>query len=508
MPVAVSVRRCPIQPALLLLAVLHAPSALAASPTVTVLYFDNDTGDASFDPLGKGLADMMTTDLAQAPGVQVVEREKLEALLKELKLQRTRYVDPATVQKIGKGLGAEFAVAGSFVSAAPDLRIDVRVVRIDSGKIVKAHKVIGRKEKFFDLQQQLAAALLDGLLPALSVAERGRVKEAQAKNRVDDVATALDYGKGLDLRDRGELGAASQQLQKVMTGAPGFALAKSRYLQVMKQLYLAKDARAAVLKRTDEELLSHLESTIAVRMKKLDLNWRMILPAMVLRGQIHLKRLADSLDRPAAEYRPHLEAYLKTEEEIVELVVDLNGKRPLNSGYGLCGDEDWRPMCLRREELERAADLGLPDPMRNSHFVDLHQILQDHAGLLIAGTRPYYTPIKFPKRICFYKLDKSFAERSLKLLDRSQALLDRYSRDQFQQRWIDEEMESQIYQQAMTLLRLGRQEDALAKLQAILTRFPKSAQFASTEAAIRTILTGEMKGPKGEPLLPPCEDPK
>src|SRR5215510_15000642 len=102
-----------------------APARSAGPATVTVLYFDNDTGDASLTYLGKGLADMMITDLAAVPAIQVVEREKLESLLKELKLQRTRYFDPRTAQQIGKGLGARFAVTGSFTSLAPEMRIDV-----------------------------------------------------------------------------------------------------------------------------------------------------------------------------------------------------------------------------------------------------------------------------------------------------------------------------------------------------------------------------------------------
>src|SRR5262249_24715982 len=63
-----------------------AVSAVAGSVrTVVVFYFDNDIGDSNFDYLGKGFADMMVTDLTVVPEIQVVEREKLEAILQELK---------------------------------------------------------------------------------------------------------------------------------------------------------------------------------------------------------------------------------------------------------------------------------------------------------------------------------------------------------------------------------------------------------------------------------------
>src|SRR5882672_4519105 len=88
----------------------------AARPAVTVLYFDNNTGDVAYDSLGKGMADMMITHLAAVPTIRIVEREKLEALLAELKLQRTRYFDAKTAQRLGSGIGAEYAVTGSLVA--------------------------------------------------------------------------------------------------------------------------------------------------------------------------------------------------------------------------------------------------------------------------------------------------------------------------------------------------------------------------------------------------------
>ena len=42
-----------------------APGAAPAPLTVAVSYFDNNTGKAEYDPLAKGLADMLITDLGQ-----------------------------------------------------------------------------------------------------------------------------------------------------------------------------------------------------------------------------------------------------------------------------------------------------------------------------------------------------------------------------------------------------------------------------------------------------------
>ena len=91
------------------MATLVFAAALAAPrpPTVAVSYFDNNTGQAEMAPLAKGLADMLITDLAAVPGIQIVEREKLNQALAELQLSRSRFIDPATAQKLGRGLAAQ-----------------------------------------------------------------------------------------------------------------------------------------------------------------------------------------------------------------------------------------------------------------------------------------------------------------------------------------------------------------------------------------------------------------
>ncbi|MDB4891704.1 MAG: hypothetical protein JWL61_3559, partial [Gemmatimonadetes bacterium] len=46
-----------------LTAVAPSPDSLAPKKTVAVLYFDNHTGKPDYDPLGKGMAAMMISDL-------------------------------------------------------------------------------------------------------------------------------------------------------------------------------------------------------------------------------------------------------------------------------------------------------------------------------------------------------------------------------------------------------------------------------------------------------------
>src|SRR5687768_15944449 len=95
---------------LALVTLLSASAADAPRPVVSVLYFENSTGDASLDVLRKGLADMIITDLVAWDGVTVVERARLEAVLSELKLQQSKVIDRTTAVKVGKVIGAQYAI--------------------------------------------------------------------------------------------------------------------------------------------------------------------------------------------------------------------------------------------------------------------------------------------------------------------------------------------------------------------------------------------------------------
>src|ERR1041384_2811835 len=127
------------------LALVLAP-AVASARTIAIAYFDNNTGSAELDPLRKGLADMLITDLGNVGSLQIVERDKLNQVMDELKLSQSKFIDPRTAQKLGKGLAAEFIMTGSYVIGGDILRIDARVVEVKTGRGAGGGKGGGKKE--------------------------------------------------------------------------------------------------------------------------------------------------------------------------------------------------------------------------------------------------------------------------------------------------------------------------------------------------------------------------
>lgn len=104
-------------------------------------------------------------------------------------------------------------MTGSFAAFDPDIRIDVRVVRISSGDIVAANMVGGKKNAFFLLQEALSNAIAANLVQVL-----GKKNRAIATTRhTNSIANARAYGTTLDAKDKGDLEAASDALAPVVS---------------------------------------------------------------------------------------------------------------------------------------------------------------------------------------------------------------------------------------------------------------------------------------------------
>jgi TolB-like protein len=224
--------------------------------TVAVLSFTNGSGDAQYDPLGKGIAAMMITDLSNIGSIQLVERERLNDLTSEMQLQHSGLVDPATAARVGKLVGAQYVVTGAITALDPRMRLDTRVIRVESGEIVKTAQVTGDQKKFFELQQKLSRELIKGLDVVLSPEDSARLEAAQQAERIDDLKITLQYSQALDLFDRKQYVDAATTMAQVVHSAPESTLARVTYKMMSDR------AKQEARKKTTDKLKGWLHKKI------------------------------------------------------------------------------------------------------------------------------------------------------------------------------------------------------------------------------------------------------
>jgi len=210
--------------------------AAADPPTVAVLYFDYEGKDGELGLLKKGLAQMLISDLSGTTSVRVVERDRLESVLGELKLQQSTKIDPASAVKAGKLLGARYLVLGGYFDVMKMLRTDARVVEVETGRVLQSFGANGKPDDFLQLEQKLAADLTKFFenMPAPAAKtpktptggnEVTPPKPRPKRPPAMKASTVVEYGRALNLKDKGDKAGAKEALAKVLKEQPDFGLA-------------------------------------------------------------------------------------------------------------------------------------------------------------------------------------------------------------------------------------------------------------------------------------------
>lgn len=204
-------------------------SAASSPRTIAVLPLRYTGSDSTLRPLERGLADLMVTDLARSRALTVVERDRLQSLVEEMRLAEGGTVDAATAARSGRLVGAGRIVQGALSESADRrLRLDAAVVDVPTTTAVGSAGDDDRLDQIFALEKRIVFGVFDALGVTLTPAERTLVEERPTRS----VAAFVAYSTGLLAMDRGDLDEADRQFGIALRLDPGFALAKQRAREI------------------------------------------------------------------------------------------------------------------------------------------------------------------------------------------------------------------------------------------------------------------------------------
>ena len=207
---------------------------IAQMSTLAVLDFENNSlfQSEQYQPLAKGLAEMVITELSRVQTIRVVERRELRSLLEEMKLSQTGSVSGETSVQVGRLLGAHHLVFGGYMVAMDEkIRIDVRIVEVETGLTVKAEEVTGKTSKVLSLLTKLSKKILDDLDIKLTKAE----KKALDRSDNFDIKAVMYFSKGLEFEDLGQWDKAEINYQKALEIEPKMQRAEERLQAVSER---------------------------------------------------------------------------------------------------------------------------------------------------------------------------------------------------------------------------------------------------------------------------------
>jgi tetratricopeptide (TPR) repeat protein len=202
-------------------------AAAAPEPrTVAVFPFLFQAWDEELRPLGRAVAELVVTDLAQVPRIRVLERTRVQVLLDEARLTGEGLVDPATAVRSGRLLGAERIVQGRIAGVEDAMELQAAVVAVADGpdRPVTPISEQDAARRLFDMQKRLVLALFPSLGIELTPAEQARI----ARRPTEDLQALLQFGMGLEAEDRGAYREAAGHFGQAAALDAGFDMARLR----------------------------------------------------------------------------------------------------------------------------------------------------------------------------------------------------------------------------------------------------------------------------------------
>ncbi len=202
------------------------PGPASANPGVAVLAFINVTGAREDDWIGTGIAETVASDLRALPGLTVLARERVQEVARDL-AGKGREADEALAVAVGRELRARWVVCGAYQRHGEQVRVTARLVEVANGAAAATVKLDGRMAEIFALQDRVVGELTSTLrLPQAPAADE------EKETHVVEAYEAYTRGL-LNLRAEGHQHAPSHEtldrailfFEKAVALDPGYAKA-------------------------------------------------------------------------------------------------------------------------------------------------------------------------------------------------------------------------------------------------------------------------------------------
>jgi len=192
---------------------------------VAILDFENTSGIAKYDGLGKAMSSMLISDIeanVSPKRLQLVERAQIQKILKEQNFQASSAVDKSSSVKAGKLLGVKYLLVGDIYILNDVLVINARLTDTETGDIKFSKKQEGKLVGWLNLKTIIAKDLAAAISMPFA--------EPTIPDKEVNVATITTFGNAIAAQDDGKLDKAEELINTVNEFSPDF-----KYLDDLKK---------------------------------------------------------------------------------------------------------------------------------------------------------------------------------------------------------------------------------------------------------------------------------
>jgi len=188
--------------------------------TMAIIDFKNRSVDhkAQYDPMEQGFADLMINRLNNSTNLKVIERERIQWILDEIKLQNQYDMEGAV--RLGKQLGVQTVLLGSFIIVGDQIWLGARLVKVETSEILLTDEIKGDLDDFFDLVDQLGQKIAKNIDVTLKKETKEDISEAPSLDAI------MAYSVGLSYLEKEDYKNAYDKFEEALKIDPNYEKAK------------------------------------------------------------------------------------------------------------------------------------------------------------------------------------------------------------------------------------------------------------------------------------------
>jgi len=195
------------------------PNTVSVAPLAVL------SADTTYSTLGFGIASLLVADLSKSAKLTMVERLRMDAVLRELQLAESGRVDTLSAPRVGRLVGARQIVVGAVdLRARNTVRVQSYVANAVTGSVGSSLNGSGTLAQIFEAEKALAFRLFDVLGVTLTPAERRAVEQQPTNNLV----AFLAFSRASRSEAFGNYASALAGYNEALRIDPAFALARQR----------------------------------------------------------------------------------------------------------------------------------------------------------------------------------------------------------------------------------------------------------------------------------------
>ncbi len=217
--------------------------ALTEKPSLAILYFKNNTGDATLNHWRTALSDLLITDLSQSKYLRVLSGENMFDILEQLNQLDAQTYSSDLIRDMARRGGVENVLVGNYTRAGNVFRINVTLLDANTGELIGSESVQGTGERsFYSMVDELTRRVKENFdIPDEVIA--ADIDEQVGRITTSSPEALRLFTEGSELIRQADYGRALQSLEAATEIDPEFAMAYEAIATAYNNLGYTSEAR-------------------------------------------------------------------------------------------------------------------------------------------------------------------------------------------------------------------------------------------------------------------------